>query len=1073
MNTYTGWDEYGWRHQAEHLFAAELYTELYDLTLDREWLVAQRAFDPSHQAYAESLDWALQAAETDKDGLPVLLALTLLRATLASLANRMSSAILEIMARLGLTGQAEATLALQTDPLSKCEALCRLVRLAGPGANGTRAAEMLLEAEALTTTVTNRRTQTHMLALIAVAAQEVDAPDIFSRAIAGVRAAYTNHDWTATHVAREFDLLEQPDYLLALAAWDRQEGEPKQTGVSPSDRYAALARLVPVAVARRDQAVLKAIVATADPLQATNRGLSAYHVTGIVAALAANGADDKAMALIAAWHGANQRYRMYDPQPLLEALARGAGERGDVKTIEKAANLAQTYLRTQTASAPAWEKWLSRLREAGQRALGMSQVTHTKIQLAGLEGLATNYPQQAQEFWERIRGEAGWLWRLFAPDQALMQPVLAIDPSPQPIGSKKPAPVAVPRSVAAGLALARWDPDVDDRDLNLADYAEILAWLGELDRALAATDEISDADKRAWAQAEIVTAALARNEFEVALGVAAKITRPGARHRALNAIAEALAETPRERARGLLQQLTGETGVLAEEEVLAQTVLFPVLMGELARATSVSHVLAVVRDTFGPTAIPAALPALSEAAVVRKDVAGARQLLAQIEVVGVKRTRREILAEKLPAPPGWTQEKERKRVRQIEVIAALAEQWGMAAARQADPALARQWAALAAAAFDLARQQARQLLPLAARGWPVAALARVARRLRDSKTLKDLHKQAAGLGGAYDAQGVRDEALVQVAVGLTKTGDYLQRETLFQPPAIADIRHKHYRAQALAEMSEVVRTAPPQKRVFQAGLNRDDLQYFADRLLDQAREALGLSRSRFLTGLTGFKQRSSLAIGGREDGPATTQAMETSPLDTSNRSPVTYQSARPALVAIVGVFARTGRSDDVVQIAEEAPAPGHKPAVVAAAVKALAQAGEVDRAQRLWQRLSSGQERALAAAGLASVLANEDPVQAEQLTQAEVLPRLWDGTHMKIALTAVGETAVHLPPPARLRLIHAVLRASRLRNRRDTLTAMATLIPAAVTLMAGAQRRNVVEKIVEMETWWGATAPPV
>lgn len=1068
MNPYAGWDEYGLQHQAEHLFAAELYAELYDLTLDQGWLAAQRVFDASRQTYVASLDWALQAAEIDKGSLPVLLVLTLLRATIASLASRMPVAAIEVMARLGLGKQAEATLAMQTDPLLKCEALCRLARMAGSETHGTRAYEMLLQAETATTTVTNPRIQTHMLALIATAARAVEAADIFQRASTGIRATYTNQDWLVTQIAREFDLLNQSDYLLLLAAWDREEGSQQQSGLSLSNKYAALSRLLPVVVTKRDRVMLKAIVAAANPLLETNRGLSPYDITEMVTVLAEVGAVDKAMSLINTWHEANERYRMYDTQPLLEAMARGAGERGDVKSIEKAADLAQTYLQTKTTSSPAWEKWLSRLRAVGQRALGIKEVARTQIRLAGVEGLAADHPQQAQALWEQIRGDAGWLQRLLDPNQALMQTILDIESSHPQTGSKETTPLELPRSLAAGLMLARWQPDVNERDKDLADYAEILARLGEAERALATVAEISEVDKQASALAEIVKATLARNEIESALHAAAEITKEDTRQWALNMIAETLLAMPHEQARNVLQQLAEKTDVLTEE-ALVQTTSFPVLMGELASATSIPHTLSMVRGTFGSAAILAVLPALGEIAVIQEDVAAARQVLAQIEVVGIKRTRSEILAEKLPAPPGWTQKKERERLQQIETVAALARQWGTAATRQNKPALAREWMAIATAAFDLARQQARQLLPLAARGWPVVALAGAARQLRDGKRLKALQKQAAALGGVYEAQGVRDEALVHVAVGLTETGDYLQREMLFQPPAVTDIHHKHYRAQALAEMSEVVRAAPPQKRLFRAGLDREDLQYFADRLLDQAHQVLGIEGLRLLGGFTGFKQRPSLGIGGREIEPSTTQSMKASPFDNSEQWPITYRSARHALVAIVGVFVRAGRSNDVVQIATAAPAPGHKPAVVA--VKALARSGEVDKARQLLQSLSAEPDRVLAVANLAAALARTEPVQAEQLTQSEVLPRLWDETHIEMALIAIGETAVNLPPPARLRLIHEVLRVSRTRNRVDVLAVLATLIPAVATLMDGTQRRNMIEKMVETETWWQNTAP--
>ena len=123
---YAAFDEYGFRHFAADLCSLELYDELYEHAASREWLEAQTTFDPSRRTYADSLDWALRAAETGPGELPALLPLTLLRATVDVLAGQVPTAALEVMARLGEGDRAEAYASLQRDPLARCQALCRI-----------------------------------------------------------------------------------------------------------------------------------------------------------------------------------------------------------------------------------------------------------------------------------------------------------------------------------------------------------------------------------------------------------------------------------------------------------------------------------------------------------------------------------------------------------------------------------------------------------------------------------------------------------------------------------------------------------------------------------------------------------------------------------------------------------------------------------------------------------------------------------------------------------------------------------------------------------------------------------
>ena len=101
-NLYAKLDEYGLRHMGEHLYrlGTEYYPQLYKLVTARAWHDAQRDFDPSYQTYLNSLDWAFRAGKTDQRGLAVLPVISLLQATVRTLAGNVPHEAVVLLSQL-------------------------------------------------------------------------------------------------------------------------------------------------------------------------------------------------------------------------------------------------------------------------------------------------------------------------------------------------------------------------------------------------------------------------------------------------------------------------------------------------------------------------------------------------------------------------------------------------------------------------------------------------------------------------------------------------------------------------------------------------------------------------------------------------------------------------------------------------------------------------------------------------------------------------------------------------------------------------------------------------------------
>ena len=120
-------DGYAFRHLSRHLARANMAAELGDLIENRAWYEAQRDHDPSLHAYAADVERAIaMAEERGLDGLPQVVAWSLLLASVRTRATQVPIAALETMALLGQSERALRYAALITDAERQSEAYLRL-----------------------------------------------------------------------------------------------------------------------------------------------------------------------------------------------------------------------------------------------------------------------------------------------------------------------------------------------------------------------------------------------------------------------------------------------------------------------------------------------------------------------------------------------------------------------------------------------------------------------------------------------------------------------------------------------------------------------------------------------------------------------------------------------------------------------------------------------------------------------------------------------------------------------------------------------------------------------------------
>jgi len=223
-SSYSKIDEYGLRHMGEHLYrlGPVYFSKLYEISTSQGWYQAHRDLDPSFQPYLNSLDWAFQAAREDHNGLSVQPLLGLLQSTIRTQAGNIPDQALILLSQLGNFQQARAYAEVQTEALARCELLTGLANTAWKENDPERARQTLEQAESTALEESDLKTRAQALGLVAACAQQIQNQGIYERNIQRLHEVLSTRQWPIAQHLRNFDLLDQPDYILAVLDWDRQ-----------------------------------------------------------------------------------------------------------------------------------------------------------------------------------------------------------------------------------------------------------------------------------------------------------------------------------------------------------------------------------------------------------------------------------------------------------------------------------------------------------------------------------------------------------------------------------------------------------------------------------------------------------------------------------------------------------------------------------------------------------------------------------------------------------------------------------------------------------------------------------
>lgn len=1090
VNPYSNWDEYGIRYQAEHLYKAELFDELYDLNLDKKWFEMQINFDPIRQTLANSLDWALLATESDEEGLSVLLVLVFMRATINSLTSRVPPAVLDLYADLGISLQAGAYATMQSDPLNSADALSSLAIRQGKQNNLTTAYATLMNAENRAQTIDDPIKASYALARIGMSAITIKATDIYERIAKNIWAILSKQKRDIVAMVNEFKLMDQPDYLFSLVEWERRQSLdfPDIVKDEHFNKYNPLPFLIQLACEKEDEPLLDALYARA--LQLIGMTSSTF-IRGndstvfmsegaILAALVDSGQEALAFEYIEEF----QKTSNQDTRLLYETLSMVAGQKGNKDLIERAAT--------------------------AEKGPG------TYLLLSGAFGLLPNYPNEAQIIWRKwVKNHSRFerlLLRLFP------SAVIGLLPYPDLwdlakletlIGKKSNLKRIMSGWLNLYNRLAQMPRFFKPDDIDDAEFAVNLAKLGHHDRARIMAMRIRDDEKQAKALGEVIRFALDSADVEVALKSAEAIRDPLIRGKRLNIIAENLRGLSPDRGRVLIKQFDRYRDFLNEDEYLIQSPFFLVLTHHVALGCSLSVVMELINTRVSARVARSILPVLADVAVESKDLNEVQWVMDLLR----KRSFRRIWWEKLIQRPlmnllspshkegtpeyapilamlGWTLDKEMERVVHIKAIARLAKVIGDTSESRKGPLSEEKGMKLAWESFRQAENQTRHLLPKWSQGWTIAALAEAARHLGSLKTIRRLHRKTIQL---HPLKGTRDEALVQIALGLAESGEIFKRDRLYIPPAVFFIEHNYFKAQALIELSEITRSIYKRKGSLSKDLDQDALNFYADQYLQFAFEALGFSEVSYsskdsdLSSLIGkFKSdyaslQSSMSVwqkvellvmrfivdGNREEWGIITAIAN---LFRKRHPPSieTTELAQHAMENTLVVLGSIGLTKDIMRIIKDLPETPYRSAIIATAAKELARVGHISLAQMLYEDTDNPRASTLITAGIACGLSENYPDRAERLLRMRVLPKFLDEGYSEETLKRTADAVLLLPESVRRNILCEILWTIRLRSRQDAMRVLAAFFPVAVTFLNRNQRLWILKQILEKESWWSA-----
>jgi hypothetical protein len=1041
-NLYAKLDEYGLRHMGEHLYrlGVEYYPQLYKLATARGWHDAQRDFDPSYQTYSNSLDWAFRAARTDKNGLAVLPVVSLLQATVRTLASNVPNEAVVLLSQLENFPQAQAYAEMQTEALAKCERLTKLAISASKEKVFDRAQEAFEKAEATAIEEQNIRTKAQALGLVAECARQIKDQTNYERNIRRLNEILISQPWPFAQNLRKYNLLDQPDYVLSVLEWDRTNRRDPFISAGWL-RDESIPVIAGVAAAKKDRSLLDKII--------SQNKYSILISNDLAAAITKAGCLTDAMEIVFAHH-----QRGLDSLTIREAMARAAGETGDIDAIEyivqvkipspDAEEIESDYKKDLDERIDDFKDWFAEkaeraLKRAGGSVLGIDW-EQMVITLAGVEGLLECDPQKGRVLWERLKRKSNRLGKTVASEFE----ELLFSQSSSAHGQSDRSARLLPKLLNIGTRVAGWkiwDMEGTGTEGMLAELIEIKVQAGDIQGALSDLERIEAPGDYHEALISLVKGTCRQGQFKEACSLVEKIKHPAYRKAALEEIVKSLIMAGPEQVRTTLPRIFTLARYISDEERINHSTQYASLVRSFSGDQPASDTITWMRK-IGSDINLSALVSLSQVAAKRKDIRSAKTILAEVENQLSLLQQRNILPASFPAT---FLHGENTPVQPVDQLAEIVACW-TTIVEDSDS----QWLDSARQVYALMNMWVNKNKMVEMWCWP--ALSRAICDLQDRDALLKMLNQmrkAAGPGNV-----AVDRALVKIAIGLTRTGDYLKPGKNIYPPAVEAIHWKYYKALALAEMAEVVRITPPREGLFGKGLRNDEIDIRVSSLMHQSKVQVGLhNRGSFSPRLkSSLLSQSMLATSPtaiRKAPSAFSTSTEYIPKD------VTVE----ALSKIARIYSRHGMIEETEQI-PTLVGDRDRTQILLAVIQALSETGKVGEAQGLLKRSKLLIELVLG--GL--ILTNHDSPQAVKSLERTV-PIFQEVLKDPVTLKICLDVTKKFQPAQKEYFIRGCLNEGRQRNRKENVLIVCALAPLLGARVGLSAWRRSVEKVMGAEMW--------
>jgi len=1058
----------------QHLLEAGQYARTRQLATERGWYQAQRTFDRTLSAYTTFLESVLAVSESDNEALPDLLIISLLQTTARSLVTKVPESALGVVAHAGADDEARAyanqrpdrnervkallviarteandgararandTLRLVqeeanhlSDPAAHVEALCGIARVMfQTTSDPLPCLQMLRQARELAGSIQWDTLRTNALADIAKVARVVGAEDLWRQTALAIGADYsratrsratskkqkslrrvrsTEDEWEAARFAQDFDLLDEPACLIAIAEMDG-------SGYSYSDFHSDLAAaVIKAATTEGNQATCDVFVKSllAEPHAKKKVGQQ------LIEALGEAGYTEAAVTLIAL-HLSHDA----DALELRQALALGAGRRGEIAAVLRAAESIKPLGKATERLRLLGERVLIRLVRALAHLFGVGEREEVKVLLSGYQALSELHPKAARELLEQVESKFGQrarsslveaLHRISGDQRSpLLDLSIAVHKSfPMSSGFREFLSFGAEQVIEA-----KFDSLMRQRDF---------------DRCIALAERVkSDELFQGMLLEKIALKMLADRRIEQALRVTTMILDSRLKTELLRRVSEEAARLPVEGSADLFRQISAQSSHLDKKELLHESKILPAMLTAYLQHESVSDALSLLRLS-APEAIMSLLPVLGAALPASREYQLAPRLIE------------------------YASRSEPRSAEQVKALSAMAISWA-----QVD-----ELRKLARRAYKIGSELSERLdsPPLIT----LTPLARAARALKDVRGLRSLVKRARRIKApqrfeSWSEGWVLDEVLVHATVGLAARRLAKRGLTTYdwRPPWFMEMG-SYFRALAMAEVADEFGATSPRLREV---LLKDALERLPFHLFLSEGETSKVASSTSVgksnrtlrrdKAVTAYNRRIYQIRPRNEDLSADILVRlirilcRLKHLDWVKRvvcAAPSHSTAPLVLGEAVKQLIAAKRDQDA---------------------KLLVQA--VDRAQResdnvpewWWQSRSSfGSFHRKDYKSLPEVFLCASLLPAEREKE---LTRFLNESWNLETLESVVEVAAGLPSvAARWRLVVEMARRARQRGRLDVLMTIGAIAPFADSFMTTAGLTRLVKQIIDTETWW-------